>query len=868
MHHVIFNNNQGPYEVAFLIKRAALKERELEKHYLGGLDPSKCIGFSLEYGGKKKPTATIIKDYLGSLLPALDSLSISVLYCADGEYFKKLTKQSKAEPHLGYVLPCAVDGYEHLNVVYGVNYQSLFYNPDNQSKLDLSLKTLKDHMQGQYQAIGENIISHAMYPETHSDIANVLASLHREPVLTCDIEAFSLNFWEAGIGSIGFAWDKHQGVSFLCDYVAQYPEPDPKEGLSPGYQSENREVRKLLREFFETYEGTLIWHNAGYDLKVIVYSLWMDHLLDYEGMLEGIEVMTRKFEDTKLLTYLATNSCAGNKLSLKEQAHEYAGNYAQSDIDNIARIKRSDLLRYNLVDCLSTWFVFEKHSPTVDADGQRSIYTGLFRPAVKQILQMEMVGMPIHMPAVEHAEKELTKIHDTHWNELQDALEQCGFLKFRRMEEVLEYNNTHVRKQKTEDDYKDLRLNPGSPKQVAHLLHEFWDFPILDYTETKQPATGTKTLEKLQNHTTNPTKLKVLNALVELTKVDKILTAFIPKFLGAVPVADSTHRLYGSFNLGGTVSGRLSSSKPNLQQIPSGSTYAKLIKNCFRAPKGFVFGGADFSALEDVVNSLLTKDPAKLAVWEKGFDGHCYRMVRYWPEQFTHIDVNNVDEVNGTKKTHDALRSKSKAPSFAMQFQGTPKTLEKNCGFSHKEAQDIYDNYHKMYAVSAQWTAEKLLEASKRGYVEGAFGLRIRTPLISQVVWNGPKVPHEAKAEGRTAGNAISGQSYGLLNSRAAVEMQERILASPYRTEVQIIALIHDAIYLIWKDRLEVTKWVNDNLIECMEWNDLPELQHPTVKLKADLDIFYPTWGNAITIKYGMSYDEIYSTVHKGIKNG
>ena len=569
MHHVTFGNDHGPFDVAFLIKRSGLKERELEKHYLNGLDPHKCIGFSLEYGGKKKPTATIIKDYLGSLLPALDSLGITTLYCADGEYFKKLTKQTKAEPHLGYVLPCAVDGFNHINVVYGVNYQSLFYNPDNQSKLNLSLKTLKDHIAGQYQAIGKSIIQYEYYPEDVSDIANVLSSLHREPVLTCDIEAFSLNFWEAGIGSIGFAWNENQGVAFCCDYTDDdgvwdiHGLQEPPTGY--GKFVPNIEVRKLLKEFFETYEGTLIWHNAGYDLKVIVYTLWMKDLLDYEGMLEGIEVMTRNFDDTKLLTYLATNSCAGNKLSLKEQAHEYAGNYAQSDIDNIRLIERSHLLRYNLVDCLSTWFVYKKHHPTVVKDGQLDVYNGLFRPAVKQILQMELVGMPIHMPAVKEAETALSKIHEKNWVTLQETLERIGYLKYRRMEEVLEYNTTRKKKRKAEDDFLDLRLNPNSPKQVAHLLFEYWDFPVIDLTETKQPATGTKTLEKLQNHTTDPDKLEVLNALIELTKVDKILTAFIPKFLGAVPTADGTHRLYGSFHLGGTVSGRLSSSKPNLQ---------------------------------------------------------------------------------------------------------------------------------------------------------------------------------------------------------------------------------------------------------------------------------------------------------------
>ena len=73
--------------------------------------------------------------------------------------------------------------------------------------------------------------------------------------------------------------------------------------------------------------------------------------------------------------------------------------------------------------------------------------------------------------------------------------------------------------------------------------------------------------------------------------------------------------LHANFNLNGTMSGRLSCTKPNLQQIPSGSDFGKLIKSCFKAPKGMLFAGADFSSLEDRINALLTKDTNKLKVY-------------------------------------------------------------------------------------------------------------------------------------------------------------------------------------------------------------------------------------------------------------
>lgn len=867
MHHVLFDGGSDSYETAFLIKISGLKEREMSRYYLDGLDKKKCIGFSLDYGGSKKPSATTIKGYLNdSLLPSLVSLGVSTIYCADAEYFKKLTKQTKAEPHLGYVLPCAIDSFEHINVIYGINYQSLIYNPDNQTKLDLSLQTLKDHLADSYTSIGSDIIKFEEYPESFSDILSWLKKLHQYDALACDTETFSLSFWEAGLGSIGFAWSEHEGISFAVDYqdttrieqataLLENRVPDACDGKY-GACFDNPKIKQALKEFFTTYKGKLIWHNANYDLKVLVYELWMDDLLDYEGMIEGIEVMSRHFDDTRILTYLATNSCAGNKLSLKDQAHEFAGNYAQSDINDITLIPREELLRYNLTDCLSTWYVYNKHNPTVDTDNQREVYDTIFHPAVKQILQMELVGMPIHMPSVIKANDRLASLSRRFNNFFQAKLEEIGFKDHCRLREVDHYNSTRKKKRKTVKDFKDLTVNPGSPKQLQHLLYEYWDFPVIDKTNTKQPATGTKTLEKLKSHTDDSDKLQVLRVLIHISKVEKILAAFMPKFLSAVPVKDGTHRLYGGFNIGGTVSGRLSSSKPNLQQIPSGSTYAKLIKECFRAPPGWLFVGADYNSLEDYVSALTTRDPNKMKVYEEGYCGHCLRAWNYFKDQFPHL-TDSVEDVNSIEKDYPKLRQESKAPTFALTYQGTWSTLVNNCGFSIDKAKRIEASYHEMYQVSDQWVQDRLEQACKDGYVTVAYGLRVRTPMLHQVIWNSPKMPNEAKAEGRTAGNAL-GQSYGLVNTKGGIDLQDRVLKSPFRTKILPCAHIHDAQYAMVKDEVAAVKFLNDNMIACMENHGLPELDwHPTVKIGAELDIFYPSWKNEITLKNNLSHKEI-----------
>lgn len=168
-------------------------------------------------------------------------------------------------------------------------------------------------------------------------------------------------------------------------------------------------------------------------------------------------------------------------------------------------------------------------------------------------------------------------------------------------------------------------------------------------------------------------------------------------------------------------------------------------------------------------------------------------------------------------------------------------------GWEMEKAKAIEAGYHQLYQVSDQYVQDRLHQASKDGYVTVAFGLRVRTPLLKQVLFGGPKMPYEAAAEGRTAGNAM-GQSYGLLNNRAAVDFMKKVWASPYRYDIMPVALIHDAIYLLIRDHVDIMDWANRELIKSMQWQELPEIQHPTVKLGAAIDIFWPSWAHATTI--------------------
>lgn len=422
-------------------------------------------------------------------------------------------------------------------------------------------------------------------------------------------------------------------------------------------------------------------------------------------------------------------------------------------------------------------------------------------------------------------------------------------------------------KQHAIEKFKDEVFNPNSGPQLQRLLYELMGLPVIDYTDTKMPATGAETIEKLIHHTQNPSYVSLLEALIGNGKVTKILSTFIPAFEGAIEKSsDGIVWLHGSFNLGGTVSGRLSSSEPNLQNIPANSLFGKLIKELFLGPMGWLMCGADFNSLEDMISALTTKDPNKLAVYEKGFCGHSLRAAYYFKEELEKegifIDTSVPASVNQLKKTDHWTRQESKAPTFLLTYGGTHHGMMNNLGWSKEKSKRIEDNYHELYKASDAYIQSRIKEASKVGYTDVAFGLRVRAPLLKQVIYGAAKMPYEAAAEGRTAGNAM-GQSYGLLNNRAANEFMSKVRASKYRLDIKIIALIHDAIYLLIKDDVEVMEWANRELILSMQWQDLPEIQHPTVKLGAALDIFWPNWANPITLPNGASQDTIKELCNK-----
>lgn len=199
-----------------------------------------------------------------------------------------------------------------------------------------------------------------------------------------------------------------------------------------------------------------------------------------------------------------------------------------------------------------------------------------------------------------------------------------------------------------------------------------------------------------------------------------------------------------------------------------------------------------------------------------------------------------------------------------VTYAGTWITLVKNLGFSEEQAKDIEEKYHALYKESDEWVAAHIDNATRVGYVVGAFGLRLRTPILGQTLLRTRQTPHEAEAEARTAGNAL-GQSYGLLNNRVLIKVMEEVYQSKYSLDIKPVASIHDATYYIIKDDAEVIEWLNECLIRHMDWQDLPDLRHETVGLGGELSIFYPNWASELELPNGVDTTQITELASKFI---
>lgn len=888
MQHITYSKNTK-YPVAILIKSFLVdgQKAKIKQHYVDpliakGIPEKDIIVIGLPYTDFKKCTAAKLNESVPKLQAFMNTCGCQHILVADTPYLKRMTKLQNLKDLAGILIPSVTGSQRLFKARVYTTYQ---FNDKAAERVNMSMDALVDSYNGTY--VEKDILKDPHYPKTDREIATWLDRLldvEKYPELGTDIEGFGLRLDNAGVGTIALAWSIDSGVAFSIDYMEDFQQAKP-----------NWVRRKMLKDFLEEYSkrgGITYYHGVAYDVKNLVANLWMKNdLLDYKNMVDGLEILCEHAHCTKDLTYLATNSAAGNTLNLKHLILEYTGKYA-IDVTDITKHPVQTVLEYNLKDSCGTIWLWKKNYPELIKRKQKRLYFDHYQPNQRMLISIEMTGMPLDMDEVIRLRHELDNKEIELLTRLRSTQEVKEWTEYKANLAHTKYQASVKGIGRTLEDYtnwkaEELLFKPTQDQALVWILHEYFDLPIIDKTKiAREPSVADDTLEKHVQwiESGNVTGVKAQLALDfikdvrEYLKITKINGTFVKAFITkSILKKDGIYYLHGGLNQGGTLSGRLSSNDPNLQNLPSGGYWGKAIKRCFKPPPGMVMTASDYAALEARIAAMRTNDPMMRKVFTDGFDSHAMNTYAYaegtevW---YSHIkDPLDPKSINLIKKglpkaiaeAANADRSASKPTTFALQFLGTYRTLMNNQGYSEEKSKRLVKAYTSLYQTYFKKLAEITDQAGKDGYITVAYGLRIDAPAISKSVLGTKVTPSTVDAEVRSLSNAVC-QSFGQVNTFAARDFMHRVWASKYRYNIMIQALIHDAIYLFGPGDLECLRWINENLIECMTMQMEPTIAGSDVTLEAELDIHYPTWAEAVTIPNHADENKIKQLVQEHMK--
>ncbi len=439
-----------------------------------------------------------------------------------------------------------------------------------------------------------------------------------------------------------------------------------------------RETLEELKDFFNDDHVKIIGQNLKYDLSVMKkYSLSFQPYFDTMIAAYLLSPNERKFSlDTLAMKYLNYNTVKYEEVTPKR------GNFSDVSIEEAGK--------YSAEDADVTYRLYEKLSEKMRKSELEKVFYSVEMPLVEVLSTMEMNGVYVDVEYL----NEISKRYADILSEIEEKIYALA---------------------------GGMPFNINSPKQVAEVLFQRLGLRPRKRTKSHSFSTNAKILEEMRE------EHEIIPLLLDYRKYFKLKSTY----LDALPkmVNPKTSRVHTSFNQTGTSTGRLSSSEPNLQNIPTRNEEGREIRKAIRAQKeGWFILSADYSQIELRVLAHVSGDPSLIRAFEDGVDIHLA----------TASKVFGVAEKNVTKE----MRRVGKMVNFAVTYGVSPYGLSKRLGISNSEASQLISNYFKNYPRVKEYLDSTIEFARNHGYVETIFGRKRSIPGINSK--NG-RIREEAK---------------------------------------------------------------------------------------------------------------------------
>ena len=629
---------------------------------------------------------------------------------------------------------------------------------------ELELKTLlknesvKDEKNIEKEVSKKEILTNFNIVTDKEKFLKILEKIGKEKLIAFDLETTSLDYINAEI----------VGISFALNSKKAYYIPIMHEDQSEYKQLSEKLVLEKLKPILENSQIKKLGHNLKYDRNVLRNykislegidhdSMLLSYVYDSTAIRHGLDSVSEKYLSHKTIHYEDVAGKGVKQIPFSKVNIEIAAEYSCED----------SLVSYELYNYL--WKRVSKDANIV------KVYKEIEIPLVPVLSKIERNGVLIDS-------KKLQNLSDELDSELKEIQKKC-------------YKITK----------KEFNLN--SPKQLQEILYIDLGIPVSKKTPTGKPSTNEDTLQFLSENYALP------KLILEYRSLNKLKTGYTDKL--PLQVSKKTGRVHTSYQQAITSTGRLSSTEPNLQNIPIKSIQGKKIRNAFIADKGKKIFAADYSQIELRIMAHLSGDKNLLKAFKNKIDIH----------SFTASEIFNIN----IDKVSPEDRRSAKAINFGLIYGMSSFGLSKQLGIPIAEAKDYMDIYFNRYPKIQSYMNEMKAFAKTNGFVETLYGRKLYLPEI-----NSKQGQRRSYAE-RTAINApVQGTAADIIKI-AMIEIDNWLVKKKSKTKM--IMQVHDElVFEIFENDIDEEVMQIINLMQNCVTLDLP------------LEVNYGienNWGNA-----------------------